>query len=60
MRDVYRGGDCMKKFCESLRQHRMKITDIEKKKMIPLTNKQCESYLNQVNFLMCKKHFEDK
>ena len=38
----------------------MKITDIEKNKMIPLTNKQCESYLNQVNFLMCKKHFEDK
>ena len=23
--DVYRGNDCMKKFCESLREHAMKI-----------------------------------
>ena len=25
--DVYRGKDCMKKFCESLREHAMKITN---------------------------------
>ena len=23
--DIYRGKDCMKKFCESLREHAMKI-----------------------------------
>ena len=30
--DVYRGKDCMKKFCESLREHRMKIINFKKKK----------------------------
>ena len=39
--DVYRGGDCMKKFCKSVRKHTMNIINFEKKKMIPLT------YLNQ-------------
>ena len=36
--DIYRGEDCMKKFSESLREHKMKIINFEKKKMIPLTN----------------------
>ena len=31
--DVYRGKDCMKKFCESLREHAMKIINFKKKKM---------------------------
>ena len=31
---VYRGNDCMKKFCESLREHAMKIINFEKKKWI--------------------------
>ena len=30
--DVYRGKDCMKKFCESLRDHAMKIINFKKKK----------------------------
>ena len=30
--DVYRGKDCMKKFCESLREQAMKITKFKKKK----------------------------
>ena len=29
--DVYRGKDCMKKFCESLREHAMKIIKFKKK-----------------------------
>ena len=33
--DVYRGEDCMKKFCESLTEHAMKIINLEKKKRIP-------------------------
>ena len=33
-----------KKFSESLREHTMKLINFEKKKMIPLTNKQQESY----------------
>ena len=39
----------MEKFWESLREHATKITNFEKKKMKPLTNKGCESYLIQVN-----------
>ena len=31
--DVYRGKDCMKKFCESLREQAMKIINFKKKKM---------------------------
>ena len=31
--NVYRGEDCMKKFCESLREHAMKIIHFKKKKM---------------------------
>ena len=30
--DVYRGKDFMKKFCEFLREHAMKIIDFKKKK----------------------------
>ena len=30
--DVYRGKDCMKNFCESLRDHAMKIINFKKKK----------------------------
>ena len=37
--DVYRGKDCMKKFCESLRDHAMEIISFKKKKMKFLTNK---------------------
>ena len=30
--DVYRGKDCMKKFCEFLREHAIKIINFKKKK----------------------------
>ena len=30
--DVYRGKDCMKRFCEFLREHVMKIINFKKKK----------------------------
>ena len=30
--DVYRGKDWIKKFCESLREHAMKIINFKKKK----------------------------
>ena len=32
--DVYRGKDCMKKFCESLREHAMKIINLKKTKLL--------------------------
>ena len=34
---LYRRKDCMKKLCESLREHKINIIDLEKKKMLPLT-----------------------
>ena len=43
--DVYRGKNCMKKFCESLRARAMKII-LKRKKMKLLTKEQQESYEN--------------
>ena len=41
--DVYSGKDCMKKFCEFLKEHAMKIINFKKKKMKLLTKEQQES-----------------
>ena len=38
--DVYRGKDCMKRFCEFLREHAMKIINFKEKKMKLLTKEQ--------------------
>ena len=40
--DICKGKDCMKKFCESLREHAMQIIYFKKKKMKLLTKKQQE------------------
>ena len=42
--DVYRGKDCMKTFCVSLKEQAKKIINFKKKKMELLTNEQQESY----------------
>ena len=36
---LYRGEDCMKKFCTSLREHATNLINFEKKKKLPLTKK---------------------
>ena len=41
---LYRGKDCMKKFCESLRGHAKNLIDFEKKKMLPLTKEELKSH----------------
>ena len=46
MNDVYRGKDCIKNFCEPLREHTMKIINFKKKKIKLLTKEQQESYEN--------------
>ena len=53
--DVYRGKACMKKFCEYLREHAMKIINFKKKKMKLLTKEQQESYENAKICYICKK-----
>ena len=49
--DVYRGKDCMKMFCESLREHANEYNEFKKKKMKLLTKKQQESYKKDKNLL---------
>ena len=41
---MYRGEDCMKNFCEFLRQHEMEIISFKKKEIKLLTKEQQESY----------------
>ena len=43
--DVYRGEA----------EHAINIINFKKKKMIPLTNEEYESYINQINCHICKK-----
>ena len=53
----YRGEDCMKIFCKDLKDQAMKIINYEKKEMIPLTDKEKESYENQKICHICEKEF---
>ena len=53
--DVYKGKGCMKKFCEFLREHAMKI--IFKKYEI-LTKKQQESYESAKICYICRKNLK--
>ena len=39
----------MRKFCKSLKEHVVKITNFEKKKIITLTNKEIDSHASQEN-----------
>ena len=58
--DVYRGRDCMKKFCQSLSEHAMKMINFKKKKMNLLTKQQQESYENAKICYISKKKIENK
>ena len=58
--DVYIGKDFTKKFCESLREHEMKITNFKKKNMKLLTKEQKESYENAQICYICKEKFKNK
>ena len=44
MYTLYRGSNCMKKFCTSLREHAKNIIDFEKKKVLPLTKEELKSH----------------
>ena len=45
--DYYRGKSSMKNFCLDLREHATKITNYEKKGMIPLTKKEEKKHNKQ-------------
>ena len=49
----------MKKFCEFLREHKMKIINFKKKKMKLLTKELQKSYENAKICYICKEKFEN-
>ena len=51
----YKREDCMKIFCDKLKDQSMKIINYEKKDMIPLTNEEKEIYENQKICHICEK-----
>ena len=55
--DYYRNDNCMEKFCKDLREHATKISNYEKKDMIPLTKKEQEQHSEQKVCYICKKEF---
>ena len=58
--DVYRGKDCMKKLCESLKEQDMQIINFKKKKMKSLAKDQQKSYENAKICYICKEKIENK
>ena len=57
---LYRGKDCMKKFCESLREHAKNIINFEKKKMISLTKEELKSHQDAKVCHICGKRILKK
>ena len=58
--NLHRAKDCMKKFCESLREHALNIIILKKKKMKLLANKQQQLYENANICYICKEKSEHK
>ena len=52
----YRGEDCMKRFFDSLREHTVDVINFEKKKMLPLTEKELKHTKMQRNVTFAKKN----
>ena len=57
--DIYRGKYFMKKFCEYLREHAMKIINFKKKKTKLITEEQHESYENAKTCYIFQEKFEN-
>ena len=53
--DVYRATDCIKNFCEFLREHEMKITNFKKK-----NRKSCKYHMKMQKSVIFKKKIENK
>ena len=51
---LYRGKDCMKRFCSSLREH---AVDFEKKKILPLSKKELNLHQDATACYICRKRF---
>ena len=55
--DYYRGIDCIKKLCEKLKDHALKIINYKEKELIPLTDEENKFYEEQKECHICKKEF---
>ena len=55
----YRRKDCIENFCKDLKELGTEIINLEEKEMIPLTNKEIESYEKQRVCHICKENFCD-
>ena len=55
---LYRGEDCMKTFCTSLREHATNVINFEKKNMLPLTKEELK--LHQDACHICGKRILNK
>ena len=53
----YRGRDCMKRFCDDLKEHVTRIVNYEMKPMDILTEEEKESYKNQELCRICEREF---
>ena len=58
--DVYRGKDCMKKYCESLREHTIKITNFKATKNGVINERAAGIYEKYKNLLYLLKKIENK
>ena len=56
--DVYRGKDCMKKFCEFLRKHPMKLIYFLKKKMKLLPKEHRNRMKMKISVIFVNKIFK--
>ena len=57
---LYREKDCMKRFCESLREHAKNVINFEKKKMLPSTKEELKSHLDAKVSYICGKRILKK
>ena len=57
MQIYYNGKDCMKRFCNDLKEHVSRIINYETKPMTALTEEEKESYKNQQLCHICDKEF---
>ena len=57
---LYRRKDCMKKFCESLREHTNNAIDFEKKKMLPLIKENLKPHQDARNCYICGRRISKK
>ena len=52
---LYRGQDCMRKFCESSREHAKNVIDFKKKNMLPITKEELNSHQDAKKRYICGK-----